>query len=94
MLQSMFGFASEAKAMLTTIALIKIGVVVTAMVIVQWIAQQPGIDRCLQSKMADAGNGLGIYGFDADLGPGKRQFIHLFSVLKMANPSKWWLSYL
>jgi alginate O-acetyltransferase complex protein AlgI len=37
MLQSMFGFASEAKAMLTTMALIKIGVVVTAMVLVQWI---------------------------------------------------------
>ncbi len=37
MLQSMFGFGFEAKALLTTVALIKIGVVVTAMIIVQWI---------------------------------------------------------
>jgi alginate O-acetyltransferase complex protein AlgI len=37
MLQSLFGLASDAKAMLTTLALLKVFVVVTLMVIAHWI---------------------------------------------------------
>jgi len=37
MLESMFGFASQGQPLLTTLALLKVAVVVTGMVIVHWL---------------------------------------------------------